>query len=70
MKAITILGVQFNIVPDEGKSESCNLCDLFEECTSFNRYLHKALCDTPTGGTGYFHFERLKENNNDKTTND
>ena len=60
MKTITILGVQFNVVPDNGKAEACELCDLFEECASINKALHKGLCDTPSGGIGYYHFEKVK----------
>ena len=62
MKQIKLFGKTYNIVPDNGEwKENCPKCDLFESCDSFNRTFKKQLCDTPTGGIGYYHFELVNK---------
>jgi hypothetical protein len=61
MKQVKIFDKTYNVVEDNGKwMENCPKCDLFKVCDSFKRNLDKLLCDTPTGGIGFYHFEELK----------
>ena len=62
MKHIKFFDRTFKIVEDNGKwEENCPMCDLCEVCASFNVALNKQLCDTSTGGIGYYHFEEIKK---------
>ena len=62
MKHIKVFDKKYEIVEDNGKvEENCSICDLWEVCASFNLVLKKLLCDTPTGGIGYYHFREVKK---------